>query len=55
MDFVLSDAQRAWQETARGLARDWPRSGLAAAVAASAHAAGMFDAGLDAQTAVTIV
>jgi len=55
MDFVLSDAQRAWQDTARRLARDWPRSGLAASVAASVHAAGIFAEDLDAATAVAIV
>jgi len=55
MDFALSDAQRAWQETARRLAREWPREGLAAAVAASAHAASLFSSDLDAPTAVAII
>ena len=55
MDFALSDAQRAWQDTARSLAREWPRTGLTAAVAASAHAAGMFADDLDAPAAVAIV
>ena len=55
MDFVLSDAQRAWQDTARRHAREWPRDGLTAAVAASAHEAGMFAADLDAPAAVAIV
>ena len=41
MDFTLSDAQRAWQDTARTLAHAWPREGLSAAVAAAAHAAGL--------------
>ena len=55
MDFMLSDAQRAWQETARRLAHEWPHAGLSAAVAASAHQAGMLAADLDASTAVAIV
>jgi alkylation response protein AidB-like acyl-CoA dehydrogenase len=55
MDFNLSDAQRAWQDTARTLARDWPREHLSAAVAASAHAAGLFSNDLDASTAVAII
>jgi len=55
MDFALSDAQRAWQDTARSLAREWPRNGLTAAIAASAHAAGMFADELDAPAAVAIV
>jgi alkylation response protein AidB-like acyl-CoA dehydrogenase len=55
MDFTLSEPQRAWQDTARRLARDWPRAGLAAGVAASAHAAGIFAVDLDAQTAIAII
>jgi alkylation response protein AidB-like acyl-CoA dehydrogenase len=55
MDFTLSDAQRAWQDTARRLARDWPREGLSAVVAASADAAGLFSSDLDASTAVAII
>ena len=55
MDFTLSDAERAWQETARKLAHEWPRAGLSAAVAASAHAAGLFASDLDALTAVAVV
>ena len=55
MDFTLSDAQRAWQETARAFAHGWPREGLSAAVAASAHAAGLFSTDLDAPTAVAII
>jgi alkylation response protein AidB-like acyl-CoA dehydrogenase len=55
MDFTLSDAQRAWQDTARRLAHDWPRDGLSAAVAASAHAAGLFSNDLDAPTAVALI
>jgi alkylation response protein AidB-like acyl-CoA dehydrogenase len=55
MDFTHSNAERAWQDTARKLAQEWPREGLAAAVAASAHTAGLFSADLDALTAVAIV
>jgi alkylation response protein AidB-like acyl-CoA dehydrogenase len=55
MDFTLSDAQRAWQEKGRALAHEWPREGLSAAVAASAHAAGFFANDLDASTAVAII
>jgi alkylation response protein AidB-like acyl-CoA dehydrogenase len=55
MDFTLSDAQRAWQETARTLAHEWPRAGLSAAVATSAHAAGIFAVDLDAPTAIAII
>jgi alkylation response protein AidB-like acyl-CoA dehydrogenase len=55
MDFTLSDVQRAWQDTARRLARDWPRDGLTAAVATSAHGAGMFAADFDVATAVAMV
>ena len=55
MDFSLSDAQRAWQDTARRLAHEWPRDGLSAAVAASAHAAGLFSSEIDAPTAVAII
>jgi alkylation response protein AidB-like acyl-CoA dehydrogenase len=55
MDFSLSDAQRAWQGTARGLAQAWPREGLSAAVAASADAAGLFASDLDAPTVVAVI
>ena len=55
MDFALSDTQRAWQDTARRLAHEWPQQGLSAAVASSADAAGLFAAELDASTAVAIV
>jgi alkylation response protein AidB-like acyl-CoA dehydrogenase len=55
MDFAFSDPQRAWQEKARALAHDWPRAGLSAAVAVSAHAAGLFSNDLDAPTAVAII
>ena len=55
MDFTLSDAQRAWQETARTQAHAWPREELGTAVAESAHAAGLFSNDLDALTAVAIV
>jgi hypothetical protein len=55
MDFMLSETQRAWQDTARRLAREWPRTGLTADVATSAQAAGIFAADLDAQTAIAII
>jgi len=55
VDFRLSDSQRAGQETARRLAREWPRAGLARAVAASAQSAGLFATELDAPTAVAMV
>jgi alkylation response protein AidB-like acyl-CoA dehydrogenase len=55
MDFTLSDAQRAWQEKGRALAREWPVGMVSAAVAESAHAAGVFAADLDAASAVTLV
>src|SRR5436190_13668366 len=55
MDFTLSDAQRAWQETGRALAREWPSGALAAAVAASAQAAGVFAADVDAASAVALI
>jgi alkylation response protein AidB-like acyl-CoA dehydrogenase len=55
MDFTLSEAQRAWQDTARGLAHAWPREQLASPVAASAEAVGLFSSDLDAATAVAIV
>jgi len=55
VDFTLSDVQRAWQDTARRLAHEWPREGLSAAVATSAHAAGLFSSDLDAPTAVAVI
>ncbi|HZI82143.1 MAG TPA: acyl-CoA dehydrogenase family protein [Vicinamibacterales bacterium] len=55
MDFTLSDAQRAWQEKGRALARDWPIDMVAAAVAESAHAAGVFAADFDAPSAVALI
>src|SRR5215204_4853440 len=55
MDFSLSDGQRAWQEKGRALARDWPVGMVAAAVAESAHAAGVFAADLDASIAVALI
>jgi alkylation response protein AidB-like acyl-CoA dehydrogenase len=55
MDFTLSDAQRAWQEKGRALAREWPIGTLAAAVAASAHAAGVFAPDFDAPSAVALI
>jgi alkylation response protein AidB-like acyl-CoA dehydrogenase len=55
MDFTLSAAQRGWQDTVRALAHEWPRDGLAAAVAASAHGAGLFARDLDAATVVAVV
>jgi len=55
MDFTLSDAQRAWQEKGRALARDWPIDMVAAAVAESAHAAGVFAADFDASSAVALI
>jgi alkylation response protein AidB-like acyl-CoA dehydrogenase len=55
MDFALSDAQRAWQEKGRALARDWPVLTMATAVAASANAAGIFATDLDAPSAVALI
>ena len=55
MDFALSDAQRAWQDTARKLAHTWPMATLAVAVAESAHAAGIFAPDLDAASAVALI
>src|SRR5262245_53179787 len=55
MDFSLSDSQRGWQDTARALAREWPRTAVSAAVAASAHGAGLFSSDLDAATAVAVI
>lgn len=55
MDFTLSDAQRAWQEKGRALAREWPIGSLASGVAASAEAAGVFTADLDAPSAVALI
>jgi len=55
MDFTLSDAQRAWQEKGRALAREWPVGTLAAAVAASAQAAGVFASDFDAPSAVALI
>ncbi len=55
MDFALSDAQRAWQDTARRLARSWTRPDLGEQVAGSALAAGFFAADIDALTRVVVV
>jgi len=55
MDFTLSDTQRAWQEKGRALAHEWPIGMVAAAVAASAHAAGIFAADFDAPSAVALI
>ena len=55
MDFSLSDAQRAWQEKGRALARGWPVGMVGAAVAESAQAAGVFAPALDAASAVALV
>ena len=55
MEFALSDAQRAWQDTARKLAHAWPAGTIAAAVAESAHAAGVFAPDLDAASAVALI
>jgi alkylation response protein AidB-like acyl-CoA dehydrogenase len=55
MDFTLADAQRAWQEKGRALAREWPIGTLSAAVATSADVAGVFAADLDASSAVALV
>jgi hypothetical protein len=55
MDFSLSDAQRAWQEKGRALANGWPVGTIAAAVAESAHAAGVFAPDLDAPSAVALI
>ena len=55
MDFSLSDAQRAWLDRARGLARDWTDANVASHVAASAQAAGLFGPDVDVPTRVLIV
>src|SRR5215216_3285495 len=55
MDFSLSDAQRAWLDTARRLARDWTDANLAPHVAASAQAAGLFGPDVDVPTRVLVV
>ena len=55
MDFTLSDAQRAWQEKGRALAHEWPIGMVAAAVAESAQAAGVFASDLDAPSAVALI
>jgi alkylation response protein AidB-like acyl-CoA dehydrogenase len=55
MDFSLSDAQRAWQEKGRALAREWPVGMVATAVAETAQAAGIFAADLDALSAVALI
>jgi len=55
MDFTLSDALRAWQEKGRALAAEWPVGTVAAAVAESAHAAGVFAIDLDAPSAVALI
>jgi alkylation response protein AidB-like acyl-CoA dehydrogenase len=46
MDFSLSDAQRAWQDTARRLAGEWTEP-LGPRVAETARAAGLFDRDAD--------
>jgi alkylation response protein AidB-like acyl-CoA dehydrogenase len=55
MDFSFSDAQRAWQEKGRALARGWPSGAVASAVAESAQAAGVFAPDLDALSAVALI
>src|SRR5689334_6146431 len=55
MDFSLSEAQRAWQEKGRALATEWPVGTVAAAVAQSAHEAGVFAPAFDAPSAVALI